>query len=120
MKPMSDESELPRQQLRTEACRLAAAIRRIEEVIPNLFGDAAAVVRLQAASDDIALDDLTTALGYVRLALWVAEIGPDMDTTRKRPRGPLAPSDKAISATREQVFTTTKRELPPPSTAFRT
>ena len=64
---MTSESELLRQR-QTEARRLAAIIRRIEEESPGCFGEAAAVIRRMAADDNVAPDDLTMALAMVRLA----------------------------------------------------
>ena len=48
---------------------MAAIIRQIEQVIPGCFGEAAAVIRQQAAGDDVALDDLAVALALVRWTL---------------------------------------------------
>jgi hypothetical protein len=66
---MTCESEILRRQLRAEVRRMAVVIRQIEEVIPGCFGEAAAVIRQQAAGDDVAPDDLTAALISVRLTL---------------------------------------------------
>jgi hypothetical protein len=66
---MTSEGELLRQRLRAEARRMAVIIRQIEEVIPGCFGEAAAVIRQQAAGDDVAPDDLTASIAFVRLAI---------------------------------------------------
>jgi hypothetical protein len=66
---MTSEGELLRQRIRAEARRMAVVIRQIEEVIPGCFGEAAAVIRQQAAGDDVAPDDLTAAIAFVRLAI---------------------------------------------------
>ena len=75
---MTGESELLRQR-QTEARRLAAIIRWIEEETPGCFGGAAAVIRRMAAGDDVAPDDLTIALAMVRLAMRERE-GPRPET----------------------------------------
>jgi hypothetical protein len=64
---MTSEGELLRQRLRAEARQMATTIRQIEEVIPGCFGEAADVIRREAAGDDVAPDDLTAALASVRL-----------------------------------------------------
>lgn len=66
---MISEKDLLRQQLRIEAQQVAATIRRIEMVSPGCFGEAAAVIRQQAAGDDVAPNDLALALASVRLTL---------------------------------------------------
>jgi hypothetical protein len=58
-----------RQQLQAEARRMAAIIREIEQRIPGCFGEAAAVIRQQAAGDDVAPDDLVAAAAFVRLTI---------------------------------------------------
>jgi hypothetical protein len=64
-----DEDILAHRILRTEARRMAAAIRQIEAESPNRFGEATSVIRQVAAGDDVAPDDLTAALASLRLAL---------------------------------------------------
>jgi hypothetical protein len=67
-----DPPELPqqsRQWLQAEVRRVAVIIRQLEQETPGCFGEAAAVIRQQAAGDDVALDDLTAALAAVRLML---------------------------------------------------
>ncbi|MFC7478599.1 hypothetical protein ACFQS7_30060 [Dankookia sp. GCM10030260] len=66
---MTNENVPARQRLRTEARQMAAIIRQIEEIIPGCFGEAAAVIRQQAAGDDVAPDDLTAAIAFVRLTI---------------------------------------------------
>ena len=68
---VNGESEILRQQIRAEARRMAAIIRQIEQVIPGCFGEAAAVIRQQAAGDDVVPDDLTAAVVFVRLTIRV-------------------------------------------------
>jgi len=58
-----------RQWLQAEMRRIAVLIRHLEQETPGCFGEAAAVIRRQAAGDDVALDDLTAALTSVRLTL---------------------------------------------------
>jgi hypothetical protein len=66
---MTSEGELLRQRLRAEARQMATTIRQIEEVIPGCFGEAADVIRREAAGDDVAPDDLTAAAAAVRLTI---------------------------------------------------
>ena len=66
---MTNESELLHQQRQAEVRRMAAIIRQIEQVIPGCFGEAAAVIRQQAAGDDVVPDDLTAAVAFVRLTI---------------------------------------------------
>jgi hypothetical protein len=66
---MTSEGELLRQRIRAEARRMAVVIRQIEEVIPGCFGEAADVIRREAAGDDVAPDDLTAAAAAVRLTI---------------------------------------------------
>jgi hypothetical protein len=58
-----------RQWLQAEVRRVAAIIRQLEQETPGYFGEAAAVIRQQAAGDDVAPDDLLVALVSVRLTL---------------------------------------------------
>ena len=58
-----------RQWLQSEVRRIAVIIRQMEQMTPGCFGAAAAVIRQQAAGDDVALDDLMAALVSVRLTL---------------------------------------------------
>jgi hypothetical protein len=58
-----------RQWLQAEVRRVAVIIRQLEQETPGCFGEAAAVIRQQAAGDDVALDDLAAALASVRLTL---------------------------------------------------
>ena len=66
---VTGESEILRERIRAEARRMAIIIRQIEQVIPGCFGEAAAVIRQQAAGDDVAPDDLIAAVALVRLAI---------------------------------------------------
>ena len=56
----TDDDELTHV-LRTEARRLAATVRRIEERNPGRFGEAAAMIRRLAAGDHVTPDDLAEA-----------------------------------------------------------
>ena len=58
-----------RQWLQAEMRRIAVLIRHLEQETPGCFGEAAAVIRRQAAGDDVAFDDLAAALTSVRLTL---------------------------------------------------
>ena len=66
---MTNEGTILRQQLQAETRRMAAIIREIEQAIPGCFGEAAAVIRQQAAGDDVASDNLTLALVSVQLTI---------------------------------------------------
>ena len=67
---VTGESEILRQQVRAEARQMATIIRQIEQVIPGCFGEAAAVIRQQAAGDDVLPSDLKAAVAFVRLTVW--------------------------------------------------
>jgi len=51
-----------RQWFQAEMRRVAVIIRQLEQETPGCFGEAAAVIRQQAAGDDVAPDDLMVAL----------------------------------------------------------
>jgi hypothetical protein len=57
------------QWFRAEARALAAAIRPIEEARPGFFGEAADIIRRQAAGDDMPLGAVATALYRMQTAL---------------------------------------------------
>jgi len=58
-----------RQWLQAEVRRITVLIRVLEQETPGCFGEAVAVIRQQAAGDDVAPDDLMAALAAVRLTL---------------------------------------------------
>jgi hypothetical protein len=66
---LPEPQQQARQWLRAEVRRVAVLIRHLEQETPGCFGEAAAVIRRQAAGDDVAFDDLTAALTSVRLTL---------------------------------------------------
>ena len=82
----SSNAALPRQRLRAEVRKLAAAIREVEETLPGFFGEDAAIIRRQAAGDDVPPEVLQQTLGRLRLALmpvWLAhEVGLEVDAGR--------------------------------------
>jgi hypothetical protein len=57
------------QWFQAEVRRVAVVIRQLEQETPGCFGEAAAVIRQQAAGDDVAPDDLMAALASVRQTL---------------------------------------------------
>ena len=82
----SSDAALARQGLRAEVRRLAAAIREVEETLPGFFGEDAAIIRRQAAGDDVPPEVLQQTLGRLRLAfmpVWLAhEVGLEVDGGR--------------------------------------
>ena len=97
-----------RQWLQAEVRRIAVLIRQLEQETPGCVGEAAAVIRQQAAGDDVALDDLMAALASVRLTLrgatafqeWntapVGRTAAEDDLTAWTAGGPLARAWRAF------------------------
>jgi hypothetical protein len=71
----SSDAALARQGLRAEVRRLATAIRKVEETLPGFFGEDAAIIRRQAAGDDVPPEVLQQTLSRLKLAfmpVWLA------------------------------------------------
>ena len=85
-----------RQWLQAEVRRIAVIIRQMEQMTPGRFGEAAAVIRQQAAGDDVALDDLTAALVSIRLTLREAMAFQEWNTA---PIGRTAEEDELTNWT---------------------
>jgi hypothetical protein len=69
-----------RQWFQAEVRRVAVIIQQLEQETPGCFGEAAAVIRQQAAGDDVAPDDLLVALASVRLTLQEATAFQEWNT----------------------------------------
>jgi hypothetical protein len=79
----SSDAALARQGLRAEVRRVATAIRKVEETLPGFFGEDAAIIRRQAASDDVLPEVLQQTLSRLKLAfmpVWLGhEFGLEVD-----------------------------------------
>jgi hypothetical protein len=63
----SSDAGLARRRLQAELRRLAAAIRDVEDTLPGFFGEDAAIIRRQAAGDDVLPEVLRQTLGRLKL-----------------------------------------------------
>ena len=71
------------------AREVAASTRKLEEMLPGLFGEDAATIRRQAAGDDVPPDDFRQAMERMWLSLAPMRLGqrPRLNSTARRRGG---------------------------------